>query len=186
MKDQNRTHDKRRTNALADTIAGLDDPSLGDEREREVILRAYTFASVISTFVLLGLAVIFAVIGAGLWSALLILSTGIVGGVVCAYCHREGVDFALTLARVRPRRMVATQLASLAFALAWLAAITFHQMTGHPLIEAGLGVMPQSDSAWSLIVGGIGTIIVLTLARRRTLARARKEAETAADIEDED
>lgn len=36
------SHD--RFTALADTVSGFDDPSMGDEREREVILRAYTFA----------------------------------------------------------------------------------------------------------------------------------------------
>lgn len=180
-----------RPNALADKIAGLDDPSMGDEREREVILRAYTFGSVVSTYVFFTLGILFAVIGAGFWTIPLILGAGLASSAVPAYCKREGVDFKLVMARVSLQRLVTSYVIGALFTVAWVFAIVFHQATGHPLVRAGLGSMfGSANGEHSIVVGAtfgfIGALTAFAVSRHRKLKQARLEDETAADIEDED
>ncbi|WP_205683404.1 hypothetical protein [Brevibacterium sp. S111] len=88
----NISNKKHRGNELADKIAGFNDPSMGDERERDVILRAYTLGAVVSTYVFFALGLIFAVLGAGVWSAFIILGSIATSSVVSGYCKRENVD----------------------------------------------------------------------------------------------
>lgn len=187
MTDTNKAH---KPNELANRIAGLNDPSMGDERERDVILRAYMFGSVISMYVFLGLSVLFAVIGAGLWTLPLVLGSGLMSFVVSGYCKREGVDFSLATARAAPRRLVITQIVTGVIAFAWVFAVGFHQTAGHPLIEAGLGTVISSASGSSIMIGGVigavAAITAMTISRHRKLKQARLEAARAAEIEDED
>lgn len=184
------TNGRQTPNALANRIAGLNDPSMGDERERDVILRAYMFGSIISMYAFLAIAVLFAVIGAGLWTLPLVFGSAALGFTVSGYCRREGVDFALAAARAAPRRLVISQLTSAIAAVAWLFAVGFHQTTGHPLVEAGLGSTITSASGGSLMIGGVigmvGAIAAISVSRHRKLKQARLEAAAAADIEDED
>lgn len=190
----NSTSDKKKhTNELADRIAGFDDPSMGDERERDIILRAYTFGAVVSTYVFFALALIFAVLGAGMWSALIVLASGVSGVAISSYCRRENVDFSMAIARVSPKRLIISNIISGVFTLAWLAAVVFHMSNGYPLIDAGMGnrLMPGAPSStYSIVIGGaIGFIIALTLmtiSRVRKSKQARAEAAAAAYIEDED
>lgn len=184
---------KKRPNAFADRVAGFDDPSMGDERERDVILRAYTFGAVVSTYVFFALALVFAVLGAGLWSALIILASGVSGVAISAYCRRENVDFSMAMARVSPKRLIVANITGGLFAIAWLAAVVFHMSTGHPLIDVGMGdrVMPGAPSStYSVVIGGaVGFIIaitMLTVSRVRKIKQARAEAAAASEIEDED
>lgn len=185
------TNGRQTPNALANRIAGLNDPSMGDERERDVILRAYMFGSIISTYVLLALGVLFAVIGGGFWTALIVLGTGVSGAMVSNYCKREGVDFKMAVARANPKRLVISQVIGAIFAIAWVVAIVYHKTTGHPLIEAGLGsTFGNSDGGSSIIIGAaigmVGAIAAISVSRHRKLKQARLEAAAAADIEDED
>ena len=182
---------KPRTNELADRIAGFDDPSMGDEREREVILRAYTFGSIVSTYVFFALGVIFAVIGGGMWTALIVLASGVSGMAVSAYCKRENVDFSLAMARTAPRRLLISYVVGAVFAIAWVAAIVFHMTTGHPLIDVGLGsdlsgLTSSTSIAIGAAVGFAGAIVAMSISRSRKIKQARREIASAADIEDED
>ncbi|WP_169251241.1 hypothetical protein [Brevibacterium sp. 'Marine'] len=182
---------KNRPNAFADRIAGINDPSMGDERERDVILRAYTFGSIISTYAFFALGVLFAVIGGGLWTVPIILASGAMGVAVALYCRREGVDFRMRLARVASKRLTISYLISVPFIAVWLFAIIYHQTTGHPLINAGLGTMfgdPGGGS--SMIIGAacgvLAVIVVNMITRRRKIKQARAEAAAADEIDDED
>ena len=184
---------KNRPNAFADRIAGFDDPSMGDERERDIILRAYTFGAVVSTYVFFALALIFAVLGAGMWSVLIVFGSMVTSIAVSAYCQRENVDFSMAMARVSPRRLIVGNIVGALFAIAWLAAVVFHMSNGYPLIDAGMGnrLMPGAPSStYSIVIGGaIGFIIALTLmtiSRVRKSKQARAEAAAAAYVEDED
>lgn len=182
---------KKRTNDLADRIAGFNDPSMGDERERDVILRAYTFGAVVSTYVFFALGLLFAVIGAGLWTVPIVLATGVMGAATATYCRREGVDFTLVSARVAPKRLITSYIIGTIFTLGWLFAVIFHQTTGHPLVNARLGSMfGVSDGGSSMIIGAaVGIVVVIalnTITRSRKIKQARAEAAAAADIEDED
>ncbi|WP_436326783.1 hypothetical protein [Brevibacterium sp. FAM 27836] len=187
----NNTSGKRHPNALADRIAGINDPSMGDERERDVTLRAYTFGSVVSMYVFFGLGLFFAVIGAGLWTLPIFLASGAMGVAASSYCKREAVDIKLATARVAPKRRVKSYLFGALFTVAWIVAITFHETTGHPLIDAGLGsTLGFSDSGTSMLIGLASGIIVVAsleaLQRHRKLKQTRLEAARAAEIEDED
>ena len=186
----NNSTGRHRPNALADKIAGLDDPSMGDEREREVILRAYTFGSVLSTHVFFALAVLFAAIGAGLWTIPLVLGSAVAGLAVPAYCKREGVDFTLAVSRAANKRMIVSYATSVVFTAAWVAAIAFHQTTSHPFIDAGLGSPLTGSSSSSFVTGAsigiVCAIAAIAVSRQRKLKQARLEDEAAADIEDED
>ncbi|WP_209324967.1 hypothetical protein [Brevibacterium renqingii] len=182
---------KPRTNSLADRIVGFDDPSMGDERERDVILRAYTFGSVISTYALFALGLVFAAIGAGMWSVLIILASGLTGVAVSAYCKRENVDFSMAIARVSPRRLLISNVVGAGFAIAWVAALVFHMTVGRPLIDVSLGsdlsgVTSSSSIAIGAAVGFVGAIVAMSISRSRKIKQARAEAAAAADIEDED
>ena len=182
---------KRRSNALADRIAGFDDPSMGDERERDIILRAYTLSAVLSTFVFFALGILFAAIGAGYWSALLMLGPMVGMLAVSIYCKRAGIDFAQSVARIRPIRLTVSYIVSICLALAWLFAMAFHQVNGHPLFPVGLGsTMGNSDSPGASMFGGIigmvVVIVLITISRYRKRAQARDEAARVHDIDDED
>lgn len=184
------THKAHRPNALADRIAGINDPSMGDERERDVILRAYMFGSVLTIYVFLALAVLFAVIGAGFWTLPLLLGSGVLSVAAASYCKRENVDFDLATALSSPRRLIISYVTCGAFALAWVFAIGFHQITGHPLVPAGLGSIVDSANGSSLVIGGIVGMVIaiaaMTITRQRKLKRARLQAARAAELEDED
>ncbi|GAA1545724.1 hypothetical protein [Brevibacterium picturae] len=184
------THKSAKPNALANRIAGINDPSMGDERERDVILRAYMFGSVLSIYVFLALAVLFAVIGAGFWTLPLLLGSGILSFAVSSYCKREGVDFDLATALSSPRRLIISYVTCGAFAIAWVFAMGFHQITGHPLLAAGLGSTIESANGSSIVIGGLVgvaiAIVAMTISRQRKLKQARIEAAREADIEDED
>lgn len=187
----NSTHKSSKPNAFADRISGINDPSLGDERERDVILRAYTFGSIVSTYAFFTLGVLFAIIGGGFWTVPIILASGAMGIAVSLYCRREGVDFSMVTARVAPKRLVISYLASVPFIAVWLFAIIYHQTTGHPLINAGLGTMfGDSSGGSSMIIGAsvgvLAVIVVNALTRRRKIKQARAEEARAAEIEDED
>ena len=190
----NSTSDKKKhTNELADRIAGFNDPSMGDERERDVILRAYTLGAVVSTYVFFALALIFAVFGAGMWSVHIVFGSMVTSIVISAYCQRENVDFSMAMARVSPRRLIVGNIVGALFAIAWVGAIVFQLSNGYPLIDAGMGnrTMPGAPSStYSIVIGAaFGFIIALTLmtiSRVRKIKQARAEAAAAAYIEDED
>lgn len=180
-----------RSNALADRIAGFDDPSMGDERERDIILRAYTLSAVLSTFMFFALGILFAAIGAGYWSALLMLSPLVGTLAISGYCKRAGIDLALSVANIRPIRLTVSYIITICLALAWLFAMAFHQVNGHPLFPVGLGsTMGNSDSPGASMFGGIigmaAVIAISTILRYHKKAQAREEAARAHAIDDED
>lgn len=184
---------KNRPNEFADRLAGFNDPSMGDERERDIILRAYTFGAVVSTYVFFTLALIFTLLGAGLWSVLIVFGSMVTSIVISVYCKREGVDFSLSMARVSPRRLVIGNIIGAVFAVLWVGAIVFHMSNGYPLIDAGMGnrAMPGAPSStYSIVIGAaFGFVIaltIMTISRVRKIKRARAEAANAAYIEDED
>lgn len=184
---------KQPTNEFADRIAGFHDPSMGDERERDVILRAYTLGAVVSTYVFFALGLIFAILGAGVWSAFIVLGSMVTSAVISTYCKRENVDFSMSMARVSPKRLITGNIVGAVFAIVWVGAIAFHMSQGYPLIDAGMGsnmTLGASTSAYSIVLGAalgfIVTITMMTISRVRKIKQARAEAAAADEIEDED
>lgn len=177
----------RRPNAVADSIAGFNDPSMGDERERDIILRAYTYGSVLTMFAIFVVAIVFAVIGAGFWSVLLIGTGALSGIAISRYCKREGIDFSMITAQIDRKRFLIGQLMSVLFMAGWLFAIAFHISTGHPLIDVNLGSQFEgSDSASETMVGGISGFVTATVAGLIMRNIRRKQARAQLFLEDED
>ena len=160
------TPSPRNFTTVADRLAGISDPSIGDERERDIALRAGTAAMVVSIFTIQLIGVALAVIGAGLWSVLIILAALIPSGVYSWYCTSAG----------------------LAVACAWIAAVAVHVTTGAPLIDVGLGnaVTPDSSTAIGLVTGGIvgGSIGAIALSLSAKRGQKRVAADEEADDED--
>ena len=173
---------------VADRLAGISDPSIGDERERDIALRAGTAAMVVSIFTIQLIGVDLAVIGAGLLSVLVILAALIPSGVYSWYCTSAGLDMTRVYSKIAPRRRRLALLAGLAVACAWIAAVAVHVTTGAPLIDVGLGnaVTPDSSTAIGLVTGGIvgGSIGAIALSLSAKRGQKRVAADEEADDED--
>ena len=158
---------------------------MGDERERDIILRAYTYGSVLSNIMFLVLGVVFAVIGAGFWSTLLIGGGVISGTAISRYCKREGIDFAMANAQVDSKRYFIAQLISVLIVASWLFAIAFHISTGHPLIDVGLGAHGEGgESPRSVLVGGISGFVLTAVVGLFVRNARRKKAQAQLFAED--
>ena len=182
------TPSPRNFTTVADRLAGISDPSMGDERERDIALRAGTAAMVVSIFTIQLIGVALAVIGAGLWSVLIILAALIPSGVYSWYCTSAGLDMTRVYSKIAPRRRRLALLAGLAVACAWIAAVAVHVTTGAPLIDVGLGnaVTPDSSTAIGLVTGGIvgGSIGAIALSLSAKRGQKRVAADEEADDED--
>lgn len=141
----------------ADALAGFDDPSYGDERQRSVILRAQALAFIASTHLSLVLAIGVAIAGEQLIS-LLVLIAGTAPSFLCLwYAGRGGVDmFALNKA-VNPRRALWTNVSIGGLALLWLGATLFHTVTESSVGEAltdGFS-LAETGEVWSTLAGAV-------------------------------
>src|SRR5699024_398091 len=135
--------------------------------------------------------VIFAGIGGGIWTALVVVASGVSGVAVSAYCTRENVAFSLAMARVSPHRLRISYILGGVLAIAWVAAIVFQTTTGAPPIDVGLGsdlsgLTSSTSIAIGAAVGFAGAIVAMSISRSRKIKQARREIASAADIEDED
>lgn len=182
------TPSPRHFTTVADRLAGISDPSMGDERERDIALRAGTAAMVVSIFTIQLIGVFLAVIGAGLGSVLIVLAALIPSGVYSWYCRSAGLDMTRVYSKIAQRRRRLALLAGLAVTCAWIAAVAVHKTTGAPLIDVGLGnaISQDSGTAAGLITGGIvggmfGAIALYISAKR---GQKRLAADEEADDED--
>lgn len=172
--------------SAADRFAGLTDPSMGDEREQTIILRAGTVAMTASIFTIQLLGILLAVLGAGLWSGIVVIAAVVPSLVYTWYCRSSGLDVDASFSRVTPRRKVWTNVAGLALVFAWVGAVMVHMISGAPLIPAGLGSVDGGDTSTAggllvgALVGGALGVLALVLRSRRGSRRA------AADPEEDD
>lgn len=185
------THTPRRFTTTADRLAGIADPSMGDERERDIALRAGTVAMVVSIFTIQLIGVALAVIGVGMWSGIVIVAALIPSGAYSWYCRSAGLDMNRVYSKIAPRRRRLATLAGLAVAAAWIAALSFHMFTGAPLIDVGLSDAVSTDSSTAAglvtggIVGGAAAAVALALSARRGRRRLAAEDDADEDADDE-
>ena len=173
-----------RLKALADTVSGFDDPSMGDERQRAVILRAYTFAMQLGLYLSLLLAVWLSVVGAGQWSLLPVLFAGLSSWAAIWYCAREGVDLLALTLRVRPRRRRVVAVLMTLLVAAWAIALVAHVVTGTPLLVTGIDLgqgAPSGSTLGGAVVGGVVGILAVLALHRFTRSRARSHDEDPGD-----
>lgn len=187
MTAQSRTHSPRFA-AMADSIAGITDPSMADERERDIVLRACAVAMVASVFTIQALAVLFAVIGVGLWSSIIMVATVVPTLVYSWYSKSAGLDSATTFAKISPRRSLKSTLAGIIAAALWIAAVGYHMASGSPLLDVGISTAAPADGSTlsGLITGGLSgaLIAIIALMMFARAARRRVAAEEARDDED--
>ena len=173
--------------SVADSLAGLKDPSMGDERELDIILRAGSAAMTAAIFTIQLLGVYLAVIGVGLWSGFVVGAAVVPSLVYSWYCRSSGLDSTASYAKIAPRRRVLTMLLGFLVALAWVGAVAFHMATGTPILDVGLGapMVGESSTASGLVtgalVGGVLAMIVLAISAR---VGARRSARDEEDDED--
>ena len=187
------TDSTRRTNEFADRLAGLNDPSMGDERERDIILRAYALTATVGTYASICVGILFALIGAGLWSLLPVLANGLTGVVAAGYCKREGVDLNRATLRTTGRRFAVTMTIGAVLALFLVAVLAYHMQTGQPVIDVGLGGWPTGTTGSSTatggviggIIGGAAVIVFMAIRRRRQQVLDLRDRESAWDAPDE-
>lgn len=180
--------ERQNPNNFADKLAGLDDPSMGDERERQVLLRAYTYAMLLGLYCSLLTTVVFAAVGAGWWSSLPLLAVIVPAGAAGRYARREGVDLTGLTDRASGKRRGWALLVSLFAVACWAAALVYHQMVGHPVLPVSFGSFggDQSPSSSIGLIVGAAVGVAAGLVVQRVLTgryRRRIRAEQAADEE---
>lgn len=174
---------------LADAFAGIDTMTGVDERERDVILRAYTFAMVVGTVASGLAALLLAAVGAGFWSVFVILAAAAGSIAATWYCARHAVNLTATTGLVKGRRAFIAYGSAAIFTLAWLALVYYHGLSGAPLLDVGISPTIDADFQEASTVAGavvgagvalgsfalVGWLIKRMLVRRENL-----------DAEDED
>lgn len=172
--------------SVADRLAGIKDPSMGDERERDIILRAGTTAMTASIFTIQLLGVFLALIGVGMWSGIVLVAAVIPSGVYSWYCRSSGLDTHQSYSKIARRRRNGAMALGFVLAFAWIGAIAFHMITGSPLLDVGMGDVKvgETSTAAGLAVGGIvgGTIGAIVLTRSSRVGAKRR----AADLDDDE
>lgn len=182
------THVRSSRNQLADRVAGLNDPSMGDEREREVLMRAYTYAMQLGLYCSLAIAVVFAAIGAGWWSAVPLIAMIIPAAAAGGYARREGVDLAHLTERASTARRGWALAVSILTVACWAAALAYHQLVGHPLFPVSFGTVGGNNSpsgSIGLIVGaGVG-VAGGVVAQRVLAVRSRRRMQAEQSLGEE-
>lgn len=168
--------------STADTISGLSDPSMGDERESDIFLRGIAFAYTLSQLAAIIVPIGLAVTGSGMWSFLAFFALMSPSFGLMLYCRSEGLSPELIAAKASRRRKIAVWSTGGVLVASFLAALSFHAATGHPLIDIGSGFEKAStgtDTGFPLglvaggLVGGAGA--AYSLHRGRRLAQQREQ-----------
>lgn len=167
------------TNRRIDALLGYDSPAMGDERQRDVILRANNLSFALALVLGVVASVFLAATGLG-WGSLIVLFAATLPVYVgYFYGRREGVDiFVANTHAPRSRRLYSGAFATIGV-IALLGSIGYQYVTGHPLFAinwgpAGPGEAFKSSEIIGTISGaicGAGAVLALGLYLRH---RARK------------
>lgn len=177
-----------RTKKFADQVLGVSDQSTGDERERDVVLRAYTVAWQAGVTVLFCFSLVLMAFGESTWSLVLVLLTGATSWVAVWYAGHEGVNLMELIGRSSPRRGRLTMVATLGFLVLWMGLYAVLLVTGSPIVSADVNPSfeGREDGIGSVMGGVTGAALALiaaALIAKWMRARARRRE---AEAEDED
>lgn len=179
---------QRRFARFSDSFAGLTDPCMGDERERDIILRAGTAAMTAALYTFITLGLLLAATGAVLQSGLAILASMIPNAVYAGYCSSEGLDSAQVYSRIAPRRRLWTMVIGAVCALGWLGILAAYALTGSPLIDLSWATARmESTSTWTgALVGGVAGVAVTFAVLGLLVRSGRRRTELERTAPDED
>ncbi|MFD2839384.1 hypothetical protein ACFSYH_02200 [Populibacterium corticicola] len=165
--------------AFADRVSGFDDPSMGDEREANVIMKGHTFALVVSSGTLTIAGAGFALFG--FWYVALgaILLGGLQSYLTIGYAAAHGVSIYGLTDRSARNRKIASLIGYLATVAVLLGARFYQLRMGHPVF-GDYGVIQVTPDTTSESIGMIAGVIVGIVAVFIVLkfrAHQRKRAE---------
>lgn len=174
--------------STADTISGLGTPAMGDERESDIVLRGTAFAYMLSTLAALIVPIGLALTGSGMWSLLALIALMSPSFGLALYCRSEGISMEALAARASRRRKTTIWTTYAVLTIAYMAALSFHASTGHPLVDIGSGFEKGSADTdfgfpGGLIAGGLvgGACAIYSLRRGRRLAEQREREQRLLD-----
>lgn len=145
-----------RTKKFADDVLGVSDPSLGDERERDVILRAYTLALQYGVTVLFLAALVMMAAGQSFWSIAVVILTGSTTWVAMWYARSEGVNLMEAIRLGGPRRKRLTTVLTIGYLVAWMGLYAYLLLAGEPLIPSPREPLSTVGSdGISTVIGGV-------------------------------
>jgi|GEM_PF-1995516 len=169
-----------------DAIAGVRKCDVGDEREKEVVLRGNAVA--LSLGVVLQLILACALALTGLWTIgfIVVILAGLQGWVSILYAAVSGVNTAALAQRGGLRRRAFSFVLFIVVTVVFLGARIYQLRVGHAVfqIDSVAPVSTDSDEGWGIVVGAVcGVIIVLV---GFAVAAKREAARNASQIDDED
>lgn len=173
------TNDHSVLGRAADRLMDLDSPVYGDERERALVMEAYTFGATATIYVCIGAAVVSAVLGGLLLPVALLLAAALPSFASIWYARRRGVDLLAMSERATPRERRTAVVTVVGGMLVVLGAMLVTVRTGHGLVPlpepSGTISGTLDDVLVGAILGGIGgglIGLVVQLVRGRTRAAA--------------
>lgn len=185
------TNDSSVLGRAADRLMDLDSPVYGDERERALVMEAYTFGATATVYVCIGAAVVSAVLGGLALPVALLLAATLPSFASIWYARRRGVDLLAMSERATPRARRTAVLTVVGGMLVVLGAMLFTVRTGHGLVPLPEPTGSVSEALDDMLVGGIlggmvgGAVgLVVQLVRRRTRPASAATGDDDLDGED--
>lgn len=164
---------------IADAVSGFNEQSMGDEREALVITRAYTFALVVGTALLMCVGAALTLFGYWGFALGAIIFAGLQSYLAVGYASVQGVSVFGLNDKSSGARKRATYIFGALVLIVLIAGRAYHLITGHPLIGTHAVTEPahvvsSTSEAVGLIVGalcGIGAVFVTAAILKRRAAR---------------
>ena len=178
-----------------DAVFGL--TGMGDERQRDIYLRANTFAAHMGIYAGIALAALLALCGLVFWAVVALFATGVPAVAVIAYMKAHGVPYGDPYARATRTQEIVPSLIGLAIVAAMVFGAMWALFTGGPFVEvvgpttadvAQTASEDRAGTAQTLLIGlaaGVGLTAVLLLVLRPAFL-SKRDRRDAADIPDED
>lgn len=171
---------------VADSVAGLNEQSMGDERESQVILRAYTFALVTGMFALMITGAILSLFGYWGFALSAVLLGAFQSYLAIAYAAANNVSLFALETQTSSARKLASLITFLVIMVVFFGARGYQIYAGKPMLERNAltenGNVPTSDF-WSMLAGAVCGLVFVFVAQ--ALISRRRQRQTP-NLEDEE
>lgn len=180
------TNDDSVLGRAADRLMDLDSPVYGDERERALVMEAYTFGATVTVYACVGAAVVSAVLGGLALPVALLLASVLPAVASTWYARRRGVDLLAMSERVTPRERRTAVLSVAGATIGVLALMLFTVRTGHGLVPLPAPTDRGQHVLENMLLGGILGGMVGGIAGGVTRLARRRRATATEDDDTED